>query len=198
VRTGAGAFQGKLSLRKACRGCVSQMAVTRHQLNHALKLWKRIPGHHGDLLTMSDACPRWAGERHLREDAQGSGPGAVVRRGPTGQAHAAAYSGPGRPQFESQAMHADRSCCWPWEWPRCSRSLLGFLSAAKQKIDELETSRQPRYRAAGRPFRLGSRIAFAGMTSSPAWCAIDYLKPARAWTGGDLRIGPPVTTPPFL
>ncbi len=83
------AYQGKLSLRKACRGCVSQMVVTRHQLNHALKLWNEdTPVSMGDLLTHVRYVPSGrAGERHLREDAQGSEPGGFLWREPTGQAH---------------------------------------------------------------------------------------------------------------
>ena len=52
------AFQGRLSLGKACRGCLGQMVASRRLLDQALKVWgESHPVSMGEVLTMSDACP---------------------------------------------------------------------------------------------------------------------------------------------
>ena len=52
------AFQGRLSLRKACRGCMTQMVASRLALDYALKRWPEdTPVSMGDILSISDHAP---------------------------------------------------------------------------------------------------------------------------------------------
>ncbi len=175
------AYQGKLSLRKACRGCVSQMIVTRHQLNHALKLHSEdTPVSMGDLLTMSDACP-----------PVGLASGIYVKtlkdlnlavsygEGQLNKLMAAAFSGTGEGlNFESMVMHAGSILLLAMGASELLKvACFGFISAAKQKIDELENFPPAKVSggwasvAPGKPV-----IAFAGDDFLPAWCAVNYLK----------------------
>ena len=136
------AYQGKLSLRKACRGCLSQMIVTRQQMNHALKLYSEdTPVSMGDLLTMSDTCP-----------PVGLASGIYVKtlkdlnlavsygEGQLNKLMAAAFSGTGAGlNFESMVMHAGSILLLAMGASEMLKvSCFGFISAAKQKIDELE------------------------------------------------------------
>src|SRR5512136_95459 len=175
------AFQGKLSLRKACRGCVSQMAVTRYQLNHALKLCKEdTPVTMGDLLTMSDACPpvglvSGVYVKTLRDLDKVLSYG----EGQLAKLMAAAYSGTGDSlNFESMAMHAGSILLLAMGVSEMLKvSCFGFLSAAKQKVDELENFPPAKVSGGWASIQAGKPvIAFAGDDFLPAWCAVDYLK----------------------
>ena len=178
---GLEAYQGKLSLRKACRGCVSQMVVTRHQLNHALKLWSEdTPVSMGDLLSMSDACPpvglvSGIYVKTLKDlnEAVSYGESQLAKL------LAAAFSGTGDSlNFESQAMHAGSILLLAMGASEMLKvACFGFLSAAKQKIDELENFPPAKTTGGWASVQPGKPVmAFAGDDFLPAWCAVDYLK----------------------
>jgi acetyl-CoA decarbonylase/synthase complex subunit alpha len=176
-----GAFQGKLSLRKACRGCVSQMVVTRHQLNYALKLWKEdTPISMGDLLTMSDTCPPVGLVSGIYvKTLKDLNLAVSYGESQLGKLMAAAYSGTGETlNFESMAMHAGSILMLAMGASEMLKvSCFGFLSAAKQKIDELENFPPAKATGGWASIQAGKPvIAFAGDDFLPAWCAIDYLK----------------------
>ncbi|MCX5999662.1 MAG: hypothetical protein NTU41_08770 [Chloroflexi bacterium] len=174
-------FRGRLSLRKACRGCASQMTTSRGLLNYALKLWPEDkPVSMGELLGMSDHCPPIGtlsgmyvknlkdlnrvlsyGEAQLAELLQASYSATVTAT-----------------EFESMVMHAGSVLLLAMGVAEMLKvSCFGFMSAANQKIDELDKFPPATLAGGWASVEKGKPvIAFAGDDFLPAWCAIQFLQ----------------------
>ncbi len=177
------AYQGRLSLRKACRGCASQMVATRSLMNYALKLHSEdTPVSMGDLLTMSDSCPpvglvSGIPVKTLKQLNRALSYGEVQ----LGKLVSASFSGTGDAAgFESMTMHAGSILLLAMGVAEMLKvSCFGFISAAKQKIDELENFPPAKVTGGFASIQAGKPvIAFAGDDFLPAWCAVDLLKKA--------------------
>ncbi len=178
---GMDSFQGRLSLRKACRGCMGQMVATRHLLNYALKLWDESKAvSMGELLAMSDACP-----------PVGTLSGIYVKtlkdlnrvlsygEAQLAKLMSASYSGTGTvADFESMVMHAGSVLLLAMGVSEMIKvACFGFASAANHKIDELENFPPANVVGGWSSIQEGKPvIAFVGDDFLPAWCAIEYLK----------------------
>lgn len=190
------AFHGRLSLRKACRGCISQMIATRRLLDQALKIWgESQPVSMGEVLTMSDACPpvgTLSGiyVKNLKD---------LNRALSYGEAQlakliSASYSGTGTmADFESMVMHAGSVLLMAMGVSEMIKvACFGFASAANQKLDELENF--PPANVAGGWASIEKDkpvIAFVGDDFLPAWYAIEHLKQSDALNKVELcGIGP--------
>jgi len=174
-------FQGRLSLRKACRGCVSQMVASRDILNYALKVWgKDKPVSMGELLTMSDHCPPIGtlSGMYVKNLADLN---RVLSYGEAQLAKLlqASYSGTGMAaDFEGMAMHAGSVLLLAMGVAEMVKvSCFGFVSAANHKIDELDNFPPANLAGGWASIEQGKPvIAFAGDDFLPAWCAVEYLK----------------------
>lgn len=174
-------FQGRLSLRKACRGCMTQITATRSLLNYALKVWgedKEVSL--GEVLTMSDSCPpigTLSGiyARNVKDLNR------VLSYGEEQLAKLmqASYSGTGTvADFESMVMHAGSVLLMAMGVSEMLKvSCFDFASAANQKIDELDNFPPANLTGGWASVEEGKPvIAFAGDDFLPAWCAINQLK----------------------
>ncbi len=175
------AFQGRLSLRKACRGCLGQMTASRELLDYCLKVWgEDKPVTFGELLTMSDACP-----------PVGTLSGIYVKNVKDlnrvlsyGEAQLAkllqaSYSGTGTAaDFESMVMHAGSVLLLAMGVSELLKvSCFDFVSAARQKIDELDNFPPASTAGGWASVEEGKPVvAFAGDSFLPAWCAIQYMQ----------------------
>ncbi len=190
------AMQGRLSLRKACRGCLGQMVASRRLLDHALKVWgESQPVSMGEVLTMSDACPPVGTltgiyVKYLKDLDR------VLSYGEAQLAKltSAGYSGTGAmPDFESMVMHAGSVLLMAMGVAEMIKvACFGFASAANQKIDELENF-PPATMAGGWASVEKDKpvIAFIGDDFLPAWHAIESLKQSDALARVELcGVGP--------
>lgn len=190
------AFHGRLSLRKACRGCIGQMIATRRLLDQALKIWGETkPVSMGEVLTMSDACPpvgTLSGiyVKNLKDLNR------VLSYGEAQLAKliSASYSGTGpAADFESMVMHAGSVLLMAMGVAEMIKvACFGFASAANQKIDELENFPPATLAGGWGSIEPGKPvIAFVGDDFLPAWYAIEYLKQNDAVSKVELcGIGP--------
>lgn len=174
-------FQGRLSLRKACRGCLSQMVSSRDLLDYSLKVWgEDKPVGMGELLTMSDACPPigtlsgiYAKNLKDLDRALSYGEAQLAKL------ILAGHSGTGTAvEFEGMVMHAGSVLLLAMGVAEMVKvSCFGFFSAANQKIDELDNFPPASLVGGWASIEEGKPvIAFAGDDFLPAWCAIEYLK----------------------
>ena len=174
-------FMGKLSLQKACRGCMSQMIPSRDLLNYALKVWgEDKPVNMGELLTMSDACPpigtlSGVYVKNLRDLNR------VLSYGEEQLAKLllASHSGTGTAaDFEGMVMHAGSVLLLAMGVAEMIKvSCFGFVSAANHKIDELDDFPPASVAGGWASVEEGKPvIAFIGDDFLPAWCAIEQLK----------------------
>lgn len=174
-------FQGRLSLRKACRGCMTQMVASRELLNYALKRWPEdTPVSMGEILSISDQAPAIGvlsgiyvktikdlnralsyGEQQLAKLFQAS------------------YSGTGTAvEFESMVLHAGSVLLLVMGVAEMLKiSCYGFISAANQGLEGIEQFPSATVAAGWASIESGKPvIAFVGDDFLPAWCAIDHLK----------------------
>lgn len=174
-------FLGRLSLQKACRGCLGQLTASRHLLNYALKVWgEDTPVTMGELLTMSDACPSIGTLSGIyvknikdldRVMSYGEAQLAKLMQ--------ASYTGTGTvADFEGMVMHAGSVLLLTMGVAEMLKvSCFGFHSAAQQRIDELDNFPPANLASGWASVEKGKPvIAFAGDDFLPAWCAIERLK----------------------
>lgn len=175
------AFQGRLSLRKACRGCMSQMIVSRELLDYSLKLWgEDKPVTMGELLTMSDHCPPIGTLSGMYvKDLKDLNRVLSYGESQLAKLFQASYSGTETPAgFEGMVMHAGSVLLLAMGVAEMVKvSCFGFYSAANHKIDELDNFPPASLAGGWASIEAGKPvIAFAGDDFLPAWCAIEYLK----------------------
>jgi len=174
-------YQGRLSLRKACRGCVSQMVATRELMNHALKLWPEdTPVSMGDILSISDHAPAvtvLSGiyPKTLKDLNKALSYGEAQ----LAKLFQASYCGTApATEFESMVLHAGSVLLLTMGVAEMLKiSCYGFISAANQELEEIEQFPPPKVAAGWGSIESGKPvIAFVGDDFLPAWCAIDRLK----------------------
>jgi acetyl-CoA decarbonylase/synthase complex subunit alpha len=190
------AFLGRLSLRKACRGCLGQMVASRRLLDHALKVWgESQPVSMGEVLTMSDACPPVGTltgiyVKNLKDLNR------VLSYGEAQLARltSAGYSGTGTvADFEGMVMHAGSVLLMAMGVAEMIKvACFGFASAANQKIDELENFPPATSAGGWASIEPGKPvIALVGDDFLPAWYAIESLKQGDALNKVELcGVGP--------
>jgi len=176
------AFQAKLSLRVACRGCHSQMVASRELLNYALRVFGREAPVHGGgpLLYMGDLAPSLGILTGIYAQRLGDLDWALSYA--EGQLHkliTASVSGMGTAQdFEGMTFHAGSLLFLAMEVAEMVKvSCFGFTSAAGQKMEDLID--YPPLTAwgglgsveAGKPV-----IAFVGDDFLPAYVVVKELK----------------------
>lgn len=174
-------YHGKLSLRKACRGCASQMIASRELLNYALKIFPEDTSvTMGELMTMSDHCPpigTLSGMyvKNLKDlnRVLSYGEAQLAKLWQAGYSATATAA-----DLEGMVMHAGSVLLLAMGVAEMLKvSCFGFISAAKQKIDELDKWPPATVAGGWASIEEGKPvIAFAGDDFLPAWCAIEYLK----------------------
>lgn len=164
------AFQAKLSLGVACRGCHSQMVASRELLNYALKVFGRgAPVHGGGpLLYMGDFAPSlgiltgiYAQKLEDLDRALSYAEGQLQKLG------AASIAGTGTAQdFEGMTLHAGSLLFLAMELSELVKvSCFGFTSAAGQRMEDL--------------------IDYPPVTAWGGLGSVEAGKPVMAFTGDD-------------
>jgi len=174
-------YQGRLSLRKACRGCTSQIVASRRLLDYALKLWPEdTPVSMGDILSISDHAPAISVlsgiyVKTLKDikSAQSYAEGQVAKM------FQASFSGTGAPEdFESMVLHAGSVLLLAMGVAEMLKiSCYGFISAANAELEEIEQFPAPTVSGGWASVETGKPVlAFVGDDFLPAWCAINTMK----------------------
>ena len=174
-------FQGRLSLRKACRGCMTQMVASRELLNYALKRWPEgTPISMGDILSISDYAPAISVLSGLYiKNLKDLNKALSYGEAQLAKLFQASYSGTGRAiDFESMVLHAGSVLLLVMGVAEMLKiSCYGFLSAANQALDQLEQFPPATLAGGWASIEKGKPvIAFVGDDFLSAWCAIDYAK----------------------
>jgi len=174
-------YQGRLSLRKACRGCTSQIVASRRLLDYALKLWPEdTPVSMGDILSISDHAPAISVlsgiyVKTLKDikSAQSYAEGQVAKM------FQASFSGTGAPEdFESMVLHAGSVLLLAMGVAEMLKiSCYGFISAANAELEEIEQFPAPTVSGGWASVETGKPVlAFVGDDFLPAWCASNTMK----------------------
>ena len=175
------ALQGRLSLRKACRGCATQMTASRRLLNYALKRWPEdTPVSMGDILSISDHAPAISVLSGIYVKTVKD----VNRALSYGEAQLAklfqaSYSGTGTAaNFESMVLHVGSLLLLAMGVAELLKiACFGFISAANTDLEEIEQFPAPSVEGGWASIESGKPvIAFVGDDFLPAWCAIDHMK----------------------
>ncbi|NQT48912.1 MAG: hypothetical protein HQ578_08065, partial [Chloroflexi bacterium] len=132
-------YQGRLSLRKACRGCMTQMVASRQLLNHALKLWPDdTPVSMGDILTISDHAPAISvlSGIHIKT-LKDLNRALTYGEGQLAKLFQASFSGTGTAiEFESMVLHAGSVLLLAMGVAEMLKiSCYGFISAASVGLE---------------------------------------------------------------
>jgi len=174
-------FQGRLSLRKACRGCASQITASRGLLTYALKILPEdTPVTMGELLNISDHCPPIGTLSGVYvKDLKDLNRVLSYGEAQLAKLWQASYSSTETAaDLEGMVMHAGSVLILAMGVAEMLKvSCFGFISAANQKIDVLD--KWPPATLAGGWASIEEDkpvIAFAGDDFLPAWCAVDHLK----------------------
>jgi len=174
-------YLGRLSLRKACRGCMSQMTASRELLKYALRIWgEDKPVSMGELLTMSDHCPPVGTLSGLYvKDLKDLDRALSYGEAQLAKLFQASHSGTGTAaDFEGMVMHAGSVLLLAMGVAEMVKvSCFGFFSAANHKIDELDNFPPATLAGGWASVEKGKPvIAFVGDDFLPGWCAMEYLK----------------------
>ncbi len=174
-------YQGRLSLRKACRGCMTQLVASRQLLNYALKLHTEdTKVSMGEILNIQDHAPTitvLAGieVKTLKDVARAQSYGEAQ----LAKLFQASYSGTGSAaDFESMVLHAGSVLLLTMGVAEMLKiSFYGFISAANQELETIEQFPPATLNAGWASVEAGKPVmAFVGDDFLPAWCAINYLK----------------------
>ncbi len=174
-------YQGRLSLRKACRGCMTQLVASRQLLNYALKLHPEdTEVSMGEILNIQDHAPAVTVLSGIQiktlkdvNRAQSYGEGQLAKL------FQASFSGTGSAaDFESMVLHAGSVLLLAMGVAEMLKiSCYGFISAANQELETIEQFPPATLNAGWASVEAGKPvIAFVGDDFLPAWCAINYLK----------------------
>lgn len=182
---GLHSFHGRLSLRKACRGCLGQMTATRLLLNYALKVWgPDKPVSMGELLTISDTCPPIGTLSGIHVETL-KDLDRVLSYGEAQLAKlaSASFTGTGSSNnFEGMTMHAGSVLLLAMGVSEMTKvGCFGFVSAANHKIDELDNFPPATLKGGWGSLEQGKpALAFVGDDFLPAWFAVEYLRKNEA------------------
>jgi len=174
-------FNGRLSLRKACRGCASQVTASRELLTYALRLFPEdTPVTMGELLTMGDHCPPIGTLSGMYvKDLKDLNTVLSYGESQLAKLWQASYSGANTAEdFESMVNHAGSVLLLAMGVAEMVKvSCFGFISAAKQRIDQLEKWPPATVGCGWASIEPGKPVvAFAGDNFLTAWCAVEYMK----------------------
>jgi acetyl-CoA decarbonylase/synthase complex subunit alpha len=174
-------YQGRLSLRKACRGCMTQMVASRELMNYALKRWPEdTPVSMGEILSISDHAPAVSVLSGLYPKTLTELNKALsYGEGQLAKLFHASYAGIGpATEFESMVLHAGSVLMLSMGVAEMLKiSCYGFISAANQELEGIEQFPPAKLAAGWGSIEAGKPvIAFVGDGFLPAWCAIDRLK----------------------
>ena len=175
------AFQGRLSLRKACRGCMTQLVASRQLLNYALKRWPEdTPVSMGEILGISDHAPAISVLSGIHvETLRDLNRALSYGEEQLAKLFQASYSGTGTAvNFESMVLHAGSVLLLTMGVAELLKiSCYGFISAANQPLDGIEQFPPATLTGGWASMESGKPvIAFVGDDFLPAWCAIDHMK----------------------
>ncbi len=178
---GMESFQGRLSLRKACRGCMTQMVATRELLNYALKRWAEdTPVSMGEILSISDHAPAISVLSGLYvKNLKDLNKALSYGEAQLAKLFQASYSGTGTAvEFEGMVLHAGSVLLLAMGVAEMLKiSCYGFISAANQELEGIEQFPPATVAGGWASVESGKPvIAFAGDGFLPAWCAIDHMK----------------------
>ncbi|MDM7999161.1 MAG: hypothetical protein QUS33_03940 [Dehalococcoidia bacterium] len=174
-------YQGRLSLRKACRGCLTQLVASRQLLNYALKLHREdTKVSMGEILNIQDHAPTvtvLAGIqiKTLRDVARAQS----YAEAQLGKLFQASYTGTGSVMdFESMVLHTGSVLLLTMGLAEMLKiSVFGFITAANQELETIEQFPPATLSAGWASIEPGKPVmAFVGDDFLPAWCAINYMK----------------------
>lgn len=174
-------YQGRLSLRKACRGCMTQVAASRNLLNYALKLWPgETPVSMGEILSISDHAPAISVLSGIHVKTLNDVNRALsYAEGQLAKLFQASFQGTGSVRdFESMVLHAGSVLLLSMGVAELLKiSCYGFISAANQELEGIEQF--PAVSVAGGWASVESGkpvLAFVGDDFLPAWCTVNLIK----------------------
>jgi acetyl-CoA decarbonylase/synthase complex subunit alpha len=178
---GIESFQGRLSLRKACRGCMTQMVATRELLNYALKRWaENTPVSMGEILSISDHAPAISVLSGLYvKNLKDLNKALSYGEAQLAKLFQASYSGTGTAvEFEGMVLHAGSVLLVAMGVAEMLKiSCYGFISAANQALEGIEQFPPATIAGGWASVESGKPvIAFVGDDFLSAWCAIDHIK----------------------
>ncbi len=174
-------YQGRLSLRKACRGLMTQVVASRQLLTYALKLHPEdTKVSMGEILNIQDHAPTitvLAGIqiKTLKDVARAQ----AYAEAQLSKLFQASYQGTGSPMdFESMVLHAGSVLMLAMGVAEMLKiSCYGFVSAANEELETIEQFPPATLAAGWASVEAGKPVmAFVGDDFLPAWCAINYLK----------------------
>ncbi|MFC1999410.1 hypothetical protein ACFLXE_01445 [Chloroflexota bacterium] len=178
---GLESYQGRLSLRKACRGCMTQMVASRQLLNHALKLWPEdTPVSMGEILSISDHAPAISVLSGIYiKTLKDLNRALTYGEGQLAKLFQASFAGTGTAiEFESMVLHAGSVLLLTMGVAEMLKiSCYGFITAANTELEEIEQFPAPSVNGGWASIESGKPvIAIVGDDFLPGWCAIDYMK----------------------
>jgi len=174
-------FQGRLSLRKACRGCMTQVVASRQLLNYALKRWAEdTPVSMGEILSISDHAPAISVLSGIYvKNIKDLNKALSYAEEQLAKLFQASYSGTGTAtEFESMVLHAGSVLLLAMGVAEMLKiSCYGFISAANQGLEGIEQFPPATVAGGWASIESGKPVmAFVGDDFLPAWCAIDHIK----------------------
>ncbi len=174
-------LKAKLSLRKACRGCLVQMITSRDIVNYSLKIFGQDhPCSMGELLTMSDHCPPIGTLSGIHVKSLNDLDRVLAyAESQLSKLFQASFTGTGTVNdFESMVMHAGSVLLLAMGVAEMAKvSCFGFVSAANHQIDQLDNF-PPATSAVGWAAIEKDKpvVAFVGDSFLPAWTAIQHMR----------------------
>jgi acetyl-CoA decarbonylase/synthase complex subunit alpha len=174
-------LQGRLSLRKACRGCMTQLLASRQLLEYALKRWPEdTPVSMGEILSISDHAPAISVLSGIHvKTIRDLNSALTYAEGQLTKLFQASYSGTGTAaNFESMVLHAGSVLLLAMGVAEMLKvSCYGFISAANQELEGIEQFPPATLSCGWASIESGKPvIAFAGDDFLPAWCAVAQMK----------------------
>ena len=174
-------FQGRLSLRKACRGCMSQMVASRQLMNYALKLSPEdTPVGMGEILNISDYAPAITVLSGIQiKTLKDVNRALTYGEGQLAKLFQASFTGTGSAaDFESMVLHTGSVLLLAMGVAEMLKiSCYGFITAANQELEGIEQFPAAKLACGWASIEAGKPVtAFVGDDFLPAWCAINYIK----------------------
>ncbi|MCX5999523.1 MAG: hypothetical protein NTU41_08035, partial [Chloroflexi bacterium] len=174
-------LQGRLSLRKACRGCMTQMVASRQLFNHARKRWPEdTPVSMGEILNIQDRAPAISVLTGINVTTlKDVGRALSYAEEQLAKLFQASYTGTcTATEFESMVLHAGSVLLVAMGVAEMLKiSLFGFITAASQSLDKIEQFPPATLAAGWASVEAGKPVlAFVGDDCLPAWFAIDRMK----------------------
>lgn len=177
-------FQGRLSLRKACRGCMSQITASRTLLNYALKRWpETTPVSMGEILSISDAAPAITVlSGILIKTIKDLNRALSYAEQQLSKLFQASMTGTGSwTEFESMVLHAGSVLLLAQGVAEMLKiSCFKFISAANEELETIEQFPAANVTCGWASIQPDKPvIAVTGDDFLPAWCAMEYMNQAN-------------------